>query len=215
LRDEVADLRAQYSEIHEDAQQSELVDLTYLVQSDHNANDTSATKAVYAKSPRLTQLGLELERLSAVLQELKTSFTDGMEADLTTSFADHRFTFLVALNSLNSLEPELHARRDALADPEISRIATEKRRNRRRIRFLRRETCCSIAVFELIDLEGQLALEKHRKSQRQMAMEQLEVAVSNGKSARTKMQSRRMDRAGFRRKKLGLGRLRRRTSCFP
>jgi hypothetical protein len=76
--------------------------------------------------------------------------------------------------------------------------------------FLRRDACCSIAVFELMDLEAQLALERDRKSQRKMAMGQLEVGLSNGKSAPTKNAEQKTDRAGFRRKKLGLGRLGRR-----
>jgi hypothetical protein len=137
------------------------------------------------------------------------------------------------LDHLNSPEPELPARRDALADAEIPRIAAEKRRNRRQIRLLRREYVlllrqeaeleeelrtggarCSIAVFELGDLEGQLALERHGKSQRKMAMEQLEVASVMGKVPQPTMQNIRTDRAGFRGKKLGLGRLRRRTSCL-
>jgi hypothetical protein len=64
--------------MREDAHQSELVYLTHLVQSDHDAKDTAATKTVYAKSPRVTQLGLELDSLSAKLHELKASFSEAI-----------------------------------------------------------------------------------------------------------------------------------------
>jgi hypothetical protein len=49
----------------------------------------------------VTELGLELERLSAKVHELTTSFSEAIEADLTTALADHRFTFLIELTNLN------------------------------------------------------------------------------------------------------------------
>jgi hypothetical protein len=222
LRDEVADLRAQYSATHEDAQQSDLVHLTYMVQSDQDPKDTAATKAVYNRTPRVTELGLELERLSAKLQELKATFSEAVEAELTASLADHRFTFLVELNSLNSLEPELQARREALADVPIPKMAAEKRRNRRQIRLLRGEHAIllreeaeletqlkngganwGIGLLEIDDLERQLGIERHRKFQRIVAMQQLETALSNQKNAPTENAEPKRGTRRFSRKSVG------------
>jgi hypothetical protein len=63
----------------------------------------------------------------------------------------------------------------------------------------------SIAVFEVGDLERPLALEKHRKSRKGIAKEQLEAALSNQKSAPTNSAEQKKGSRRFSRRSIGPG----------